>query len=131
MKFLATSSGIARRAVAPARVAIPTAITVITLAGRFEYRVALSPATSAQVARGAGGIDVTLIRLPGHSPAGRAPSASAPVGGQSGAGRTEPESVRSPRGRDRTLSHAIARLAELVRRAGLEGAGIVAPCINT
>ena len=50
----------------------------------FEYRVALSPATSAQVTRGAGAIDVTLIRLPGHSPVGRAPSASAPVDVQSG-----------------------------------------------
>jgi hypothetical protein len=64
----------------------PGGIQMISPGGTatFEYRVALSPATSAQVTRGAGAIDVTLIRLPGHSPVGRAPSASAPVDVQSG-----------------------------------------------
>ena len=64
----------------------PGGIQMISPGGTatFEYRVALSPATSAQVTRGAGAIDVTLIRLPGHAPAGRAPSASAPVDVQSG-----------------------------------------------
>jgi hypothetical protein len=50
----------------------------------FEYRVALSPATSAQVTRGTGALDVTLVRLPGHHPVGQAPSASALVDVQSG-----------------------------------------------
>jgi len=50
----------------------------------FEYRVALNPATSAQVTRGLGSIDVTLIALPGHTPIGSAPSASAPIDVQSG-----------------------------------------------
>jgi hypothetical protein len=50
----------------------------------FEYRVALSPASSAQVIRGTGAIDVTLIQLPGHTPAGPVPGASAPVDVQSG-----------------------------------------------
>jgi hypothetical protein len=64
----------------------PGGIQMISPGGTatFEYRVALSPATSAQVTRGAGAIDVTLIRLPGHAPVGRAPSASAPVDVQSG-----------------------------------------------
>ena len=50
----------------------------------FEYRVALKPATSAQVTRGQATLDVTLITLPGHTPAGQTPSGSAPVGVQSG-----------------------------------------------
>ncbi len=50
----------------------------------FEYRVALSPASSAQVVRGTGSVDVTLIRLPGHTPVSQAPGASAPVDVQSG-----------------------------------------------
>jgi hypothetical protein len=50
----------------------------------FEYRLALSPASSAQVTRGMGAIDVTLIALPGHTPIGRAPTADAPVDVQSG-----------------------------------------------
>jgi hypothetical protein len=64
-------------------VAEPGGIQMISPGGTatFEYRVALSPATSAQVTRGTG---ATLIRLPGHSPVGRAPSASAPVDVQSG-----------------------------------------------
>lgn len=64
----------------------PGGIQMISPGGTatFEYRVALSPATSAQVTRGTGAIDVTLIQLPGHSPVGRAPSASAPVDVQSG-----------------------------------------------
>ena len=64
----------------------PGGIQMISPGGTatFEYRVALGPATSAQVTRGAGAIDVTLIRLPGHAPVGRAPSASAPVDVQSG-----------------------------------------------
>ena len=65
----------------------PGGIQMISPGGTatFEYRVALSPATSAQVTRGTGALDVTLIRLPGHSPVGQAPSASAPVDVQSGA----------------------------------------------
>jgi hypothetical protein len=65
----------------------PGGIQMISPGGTatFEYRVALSPATSAQVTRGTGALDVTLIRLPGHSPVGPAPSASAPVDVQSGA----------------------------------------------
>ena len=64
----------------------PGGIQMISPGGTatFEYRVALSPATSAQVTRGAGAIDVTLIRLPGHAPVGRAPSAGAPVDVRSG-----------------------------------------------
>ena len=50
----------------------------------FEYRVALSPATSAQVTRGAGGLDVTLLPLPAHTPIGSSPAASLPVDVQSG-----------------------------------------------
>lgn len=50
----------------------------------FEYRVALNPATSAQVTRGMAAIDVTLIALPGHAPIGHSPAASAPVDVQSG-----------------------------------------------
>ena len=65
----------------------PGGIQMISPGGTatFEYRVALSPATSAQVTKGTGALDVTLIRLPGHSPVGQAPSASAPVDVQSGA----------------------------------------------
>lgn len=37
----------------------------------FEYRVALKPATSAQVTRGMAAIDVTLMALPGHTQIGR------------------------------------------------------------
>jgi hypothetical protein len=50
----------------------------------FEYRVALSPATSAQVTRGMGSLDVTLLPLPSHTPIGSSPAASAPVDVQSG-----------------------------------------------
>jgi hypothetical protein len=50
----------------------------------FEYRVALSPGTSAQVARGTGRLDVTLLPLPSHTPIGQSPAASTPVDVQSG-----------------------------------------------
>ena len=50
----------------------------------FEYRVALKTATSAQVTTGQAALDVTLIALPGHTPIGVAPSASAPIAVQSG-----------------------------------------------
>lgn len=50
----------------------------------FEYRVALKPATSAQVTTGQGALDVTLVALPGHTPIGHAPAASAPIGVQAG-----------------------------------------------
>jgi hypothetical protein len=50
----------------------------------FEYRVALSPATSAQVTRGTASLDVTLLPLPSHTPIGPSPAASAPVGVRSG-----------------------------------------------
>lgn len=45
----------------------------------FEYRVALSPATSAQVTRGTASLDVTLLPLPSHTPIGTSPAASAVV----------------------------------------------------
>ncbi len=44
----------------------------------------LSPATSAQVTRGAGAFDVTLIALPGRTQIGTSPAASAPIDVQSG-----------------------------------------------
>jgi hypothetical protein len=50
----------------------------------FEYRVSLSPATSAQVTRGTASIDVTLEALPRHAVIGRAPAASAAIDIQSG-----------------------------------------------
>jgi hypothetical protein len=50
----------------------------------FEYRVALSPATSAQVTRAMGSIDVTLIALPAHTQIGVSPAAGAPIDVQSG-----------------------------------------------
>ncbi|HTV99938.1 MAG TPA: hypothetical protein VMF87_06530 [Streptosporangiaceae bacterium] len=50
----------------------------------FEYRVFLSPATSAQVTHGTGSIDVTLLPLPSHTPIGQSPAASQPVDVQSG-----------------------------------------------
>ena len=50
----------------------------------FEYRVALSPATSAEVTRGTGGLDVTLLPLPAHTPIGPSPAASLPIDVQSG-----------------------------------------------
>jgi hypothetical protein len=50
----------------------------------FEYRVALSPATSAQVTRGTGRLDVTLLPLPSHPPIGSSPAASLPIDVQSG-----------------------------------------------
>lgn len=53
-------------------------------AATFEYRVALSPATSAQVTRGTAHLDVTLLPLPSHTPIGPAPAASAPVEVQAG-----------------------------------------------
>jgi hypothetical protein len=45
----------------------------------FEYRVKLSPASSAQVTRGTGSLDVTLIQLPGHSQIGMSPAGSTPI----------------------------------------------------
>jgi hypothetical protein len=51
----------------------------------FEYRIFLSPATSAQVIRGTGNLDVTLLPLPSHTPIGSSPAASAPEDVQSGA----------------------------------------------
>jgi len=64
----------------------PGGIQLISPGGvaTFEYRVALKPATSAQVTRGRATLDVTLITLPGHTPVGLTPSGSAPVGVQSG-----------------------------------------------
>ncbi len=64
----------------------PGGIQLISPGGvaTFEYRVALKPATSAQVARGQATLDVTLITLPGHTPVGQTPSSSAPIGVQSG-----------------------------------------------
>jgi hypothetical protein len=50
----------------------------------FEYRVALSPATSAQVTRGVGDFDVTLEALPGHTPIDSYLSGIAPIDVQSG-----------------------------------------------
>jgi hypothetical protein len=50
----------------------------------FEYRVKLSPATSAQVTRGTGSLDVTLLQLPGHSQIGVSPAVSAAIDVQSG-----------------------------------------------
>jgi hypothetical protein len=50
----------------------------------FEYRVALSPATSAQVTRGTAAFDVTLEFLPGHGLLGVAPSGSAAIVIQAG-----------------------------------------------
>jgi hypothetical protein len=50
----------------------------------FEYRVKLSPATSAQITRGAGSLDVTLIQLPSHAQIGASPAGSTPVDVQSG-----------------------------------------------
>jgi hypothetical protein len=64
----------------------PGGIQLISPGGvaTFEYRVALKPATSAQVTRGQATLDVTLITLPGHTPVGQTPSGSAPIGVQSG-----------------------------------------------
>jgi len=50
----------------------------------FEYRVKLSPASSAEVTRGTGSLDVTLIQLPGHAQIGVSPAGSTPVDVQSG-----------------------------------------------
>jgi hypothetical protein len=50
----------------------------------FEYRVSLSPASSAQVTRGMGSFDVTLIQLPGHAQIGVSPAGSAPIDVQPG-----------------------------------------------
>jgi hypothetical protein len=68
------------------KVSEPGGIQLISPGGvaSFEYRVALKPATSAQVTGGQGALDVTLIALPGHTPIGRAPAASAPIDVQSG-----------------------------------------------
>jgi hypothetical protein len=68
------------------KVTEPGGIQMISPGGvaSFEYRVALRPATSAQVTHGTGGLDVTLIALPGHTPIGQSPAASAPIGVQSG-----------------------------------------------
>jgi hypothetical protein len=64
----------------------PGGIQLISPGGvaTFEYRVALKPATSAQVTRGQAALDVTLITLPGRTPVGQTPSGSAPIGVQSG-----------------------------------------------
>ena len=43
-----------------------------------------SAATSAQVIRGTGSLDVTLIQLPGHAQIGASPAGSTPVDVQSG-----------------------------------------------
>jgi hypothetical protein len=68
------------------KVSEPGGIQMISPGGvaSFEYRVALKPATSAQVTTGQAALDVTLIALPGHDPIGAAPSASAPIAIQSG-----------------------------------------------
>jgi len=50
----------------------------------FEYRVALSPATSAQVTRGTAAFDVTLEFLPGHGLLGVSPSGNAAIVIQAG-----------------------------------------------
>jgi hypothetical protein len=50
----------------------------------FEYRVALSQATSSQVTHGTGSLDVTLLPLPSHTPIGSSPAASLPIDVQSG-----------------------------------------------
>jgi hypothetical protein len=50
----------------------------------FEYRAALSPATSAQVTRGTGAFDVALIQLPSETQIGHSPAASASVDIQPG-----------------------------------------------
>jgi hypothetical protein len=64
----------------------PGGIQMISPGGiaTFEYRVSLSPASSAQVTRGMGSFDVTLIQLPGHAQIGVSPAGSAPIGVQSG-----------------------------------------------
>jgi hypothetical protein len=64
----------------------PGGIQMISPGGMatFEYRVSLSPASSAQVTRGTGSFDVTLIQLPGHAQIGVSPAGSAPVDVQSG-----------------------------------------------
>ncbi len=68
------------------KVTEPGGIQLISPGGvaSFEYRVTLKPATSAQVTRGQAALDVTLIALPGHTPIGYAPAASAPIDVQSG-----------------------------------------------
>lgn len=68
------------------KVSEPGGIQMISPGGvaSFEYRVALKPATSAQVTTGQAALDVTLIALPRHTPIGAAPSASAPIAVQSG-----------------------------------------------
>jgi hypothetical protein len=50
----------------------------------FEYRVKLSPATSAEVTRGTGSLDVTLIQLPTRTQIGVSPAGSTPIDVQSG-----------------------------------------------
>ena len=64
----------------------PGGIQMISPGGiaTFEYRVSLSPASSAQVTRGMGSFDVTLIQLPGHAQIGVSPAGSTPVDVQSG-----------------------------------------------
>jgi hypothetical protein len=68
------------------KVSEPGGIQLISPGGvaSFEYRVALNPATGAQLTRGTGAIDVTLIALPGHTPIGQSPAASARIDVQSG-----------------------------------------------
>jgi hypothetical protein len=64
----------------------PGGIQMISPGGiaTFEYRVSLSPASSAQVTRGMGSFNVTLIQLPAHAQIGVSPAGSAPVDVQSG-----------------------------------------------
>jgi hypothetical protein len=50
----------------------------------FEYRVKLSAASSAEITRGTGSLDVTLIQLPNHAQIGVSPAGSTPVDVQSG-----------------------------------------------
>lgn len=68
------------------KVTEPGGIQLISPGGMasFEYRVALKPATSTPVTQGQAALDVTLIALPGHTPIGHEPAASAPITVQSG-----------------------------------------------
>jgi len=50
----------------------------------FEYRVKLSPASSAEVTGGTGSLDVTLIQLPTHTEIGASPAGSTPIDAQPG-----------------------------------------------
>jgi hypothetical protein len=50
----------------------------------FEYRVKLSPATSAEITRGTGSLDVTLIQLPTRAQIGVSPAGGTPIDVQPG-----------------------------------------------